>query len=260
MNDAILKGTATPDEVRTFEKGSLEIYKIGGMTIGRARYEPGWIWSKHVAPVAGTKSCQVSHVGLVVSGRAMVKMDDGREIEMKAGDFFSVGPGHDSWVIGSEPYVSLHFLGADQYAAAHQPAAGGHGSKTAEREKVRGLGGMFLYANDPPALSRWYAQHLGIEPEWQDPKNCGRSFLLRDEGWPDVPAMAVWALMAPKEPLPEGRRQAMINYRVYDMDRLLAQLRAADIAIEKESDDEYGRFAWIYDPEGNRIELWQPAG
>jgi predicted enzyme related to lactoylglutathione lyase len=71
--------------------------------------------------------------------------------------------------------------------------------------------------------------------------------------------MTVWALLAPREPLPEGRRQAMINYRVYDMDRLLAQLRAADIAIEKETNDEYGHFAWIYDPEGNRIELWQPA-
>ncbi|MBI1850020.1 MAG: cupin domain-containing protein [Planctomycetes bacterium] len=112
----ILKRFEKPDEVRRFEKGSFEIVRIGGVVVGRARYDPGWRWSTHVRPVAGTKSCEVAHVGLVVSGRAMVAMDDGREVELRAGDLFSVQPGHDSWVVGDEPYVSLHFLGADDYA------------------------------------------------------------------------------------------------------------------------------------------------
>jgi mannose-6-phosphate isomerase-like protein (cupin superfamily) len=87
------------------------------LTVGRARYEPGWKWSVHVAPTAGTPTCQVAHVGLVVSGHAKVLMDvDGREVDLRAGDLFSVSPGHDSWVVGDEPYVSLHFLGADDYA------------------------------------------------------------------------------------------------------------------------------------------------
>ena len=112
-----LKQFDAPDETRTFEKGKFELVKIGGMTVGRASYEPGWRWSAHVGASTGERSCQVEHVGLVVSGRAKVLMDDGREIEMGPGDLFSVPPGHDSWVVGDEPYVSLHFMGADVYAA-----------------------------------------------------------------------------------------------------------------------------------------------
>ena len=112
----ILKRFEKPDEVRRFEKGTFEIVRIGGVVVGRARYDPGWKWSTHVRPIAGTPSCAVAHVGLVVSGRAMVAMDDGRQIELREGDLFSVAPGHDSWVVGDEPYVSLHFLGADEYA------------------------------------------------------------------------------------------------------------------------------------------------
>src|SRR5271163_199193 len=108
--DVILKQFEHPDEVRTFEKGKFEIVKIGGMTIGRATYEPGWKWSVHVAPLAGTSSCRVEHVGLVVTGRAAVKMADGREFVMGPGELFYIAPGHDSWVVGDEPYVSLHFL------------------------------------------------------------------------------------------------------------------------------------------------------
>src|ERR1700751_2136592 len=114
--DVALKRFEQPDEVRTFEKGKFEIVRIGGMTIGSATYEPGWKWSLHVGPSTGTSSCSVEHVGMVVSGRATAAMDDGRIIEMKAGDLFYVAPGHDSWVVGDEPYVSLHFLGANEYA------------------------------------------------------------------------------------------------------------------------------------------------
>ena len=116
MNDVILKRFEQPDEVRIFEKGKFELVQVGGMTIGRASYEPGWKWSVHVGATSGMKSCQVEHVGLVVSGRATAAMADGRIIEMKPGDLFYIAPGHDSWVVGDEPYVSLHFLGAGEYA------------------------------------------------------------------------------------------------------------------------------------------------
>jgi len=114
--DVILKRFDQPDETRTFEKGRFELVHIGGMTIGRATYQPGWKWSEHVGKAMGAKSCWVEHVGLVIAGSATAAMDDGRVVEMRAGDLFYIPPGHDSWVVGNEPYVSLHFLGAGDYA------------------------------------------------------------------------------------------------------------------------------------------------
>lgn len=117
--DVILKRFEAPDEVREFELGRFEVVNIGGMAIGRATYQPGWKWSEHVGAPLGQSRCNVEHVGMVVSGRAAIGMDDGRVIEMRAGDLFYTPPGppgHDSWVVGDEPYVSLHFLGADHYA------------------------------------------------------------------------------------------------------------------------------------------------
>ena len=117
MLDVILKRFDQPDEIRTFPKGRFELIQIGGMTIGRATYQPGWKWSVHVGAALGTKMCHVEHIGMVISGRATAAMEDGRIIEMRAGDVFYIAPGHDSWVVGNEPYVSLHFLGAEKYAA-----------------------------------------------------------------------------------------------------------------------------------------------
>jgi len=114
--EVILKRFDNPDETRTFEKGKFELVRLGEMTIGKASYEPGWKWSVHVGAAQGLKSCSVEHVGLVVSGCATAAMDDGRIIEMRAGDLFYIAPGHDSWVVGNEPYVSLHFMGAGEYA------------------------------------------------------------------------------------------------------------------------------------------------
>ena len=117
VNPVILKRFETPDEVRHFEKGKLEIVRIGGMTVGRASYEPGWKWSVHVSPLAGTPFCEVEHVGMVLAGKAMAAMQDGAEAVLSAGSLFYIPPEpHDSWVIGDEPYVSLHFMGAEQYA------------------------------------------------------------------------------------------------------------------------------------------------
>lgn len=107
----------SPDETRTFEKGRLDLVKIGGITVGRASYDPGWKWSDHVRPVAGTATCEVEHVGLVLAGRAKVVMKDGKEFQIGPGDLFAIPPGHDSWVVGDEPYVSIHLLGAAQYAS-----------------------------------------------------------------------------------------------------------------------------------------------
>jgi hypothetical protein len=116
MFEVVLKRFEQPDEIQTFEKGKFELVTIGGMTIGRATYEPGWKWSVHVGRALGAKSCSVEHVGIVLAGRATAAMDDGRVIEMKAGDIFYIAPGHDSWVVGDEPYVSLHLMGGSEYA------------------------------------------------------------------------------------------------------------------------------------------------
>ena len=112
----ILKRLDRPDERRTFEKGTFELVRVGPMVLGRATYAPGWKWSAHVGPALGKRVCDVEHVGMVLSGRVAVAMDDGRTFELCAGDVFHIGPGHDSWVVGDEPYVSLHFMGADEYA------------------------------------------------------------------------------------------------------------------------------------------------
>ena len=115
--DVVRRRFDSPDEVRTFEKGKLEIVTLGGVTIGRASYEPGWKWSAHVGPAVGAKLCGVEHVGMVLSGTATVAFEDGRVIELKPGELFHVpAVPHDSWVVGDQPYVSLHFLGAAQYA------------------------------------------------------------------------------------------------------------------------------------------------
>jgi quercetin dioxygenase-like cupin family protein len=114
----ILKRFEAPDETRLMIKGRFDVVRLGGVTVGRATYEPGWKWSLHVGPGVGATRCTVEHVGLVLSGTATAAFDDGRVTELRAGELFYIPPiPHDSWVVGDEPYVSLHFLGADAYAA-----------------------------------------------------------------------------------------------------------------------------------------------
>ena len=119
MFEVILKRFEEPDEIRTFKNGKFEVVRIGNMTIGRATYEPGWKWSIHVGADLGASSCNVEHVGLVLSGCATAAMEDGTIYELRAGNLFYIAPGppgHDSWVVGDETYVSLHFMGAADYA------------------------------------------------------------------------------------------------------------------------------------------------
>jgi hypothetical protein len=105
-------------DVRVFAKGRFEVVQIGGLTIGRATYEPGWRWSEDVGPTVGAARCTVEHVGLVVSGSVAVAFDDDRILTLNAGELFHIPAiPHDSWVVGDQPYVSLHFLGAEYYAA-----------------------------------------------------------------------------------------------------------------------------------------------
>jgi hypothetical protein len=117
MIDVILKRFDRPDEVRTFELGCFELVTLGGMTIGRAIYQPGWRWSTHVGAPLGTTHCNVEHLGLVLSGHANAAMQDGTIHDLTAGTLFYIPTEpHDSWVVGDVPYVSLHFLGAAAYA------------------------------------------------------------------------------------------------------------------------------------------------
>jgi len=117
MIGVVLKRFEKPDEVRVFEKGRLEIVRIGSRVVGRATYEPGWKWSEHVGPTVGAARCIVEHVGVVLSGVATAAFDNGTTVELEEGSLFYVpGVPHDSWVVGDEPYVSLHLMGAEEYA------------------------------------------------------------------------------------------------------------------------------------------------
>ncbi len=105
-------------EVREFPRGHFQLCQVAGQTIGRARYEPGWRWSRDVGPAAGTALCELDHVGVVLAGRAVVRMVNGKEFVLSAGDVFAIPGGHDSWVLGDEPYESIHLLGAADYATS----------------------------------------------------------------------------------------------------------------------------------------------
>src|SRR4051812_34945109 len=101
------KSLDSPDETRKFGNGSINITKIGDVTLGRATFEPGWKWSNDVKPIAKTDSCQVLHTMLVLSGKMHVVADDGTEEDFGPGDVGVIQPGHDAWVVGDEPLVSV---------------------------------------------------------------------------------------------------------------------------------------------------------
>jgi quercetin dioxygenase-like cupin family protein len=144
--DMVVKRFEAADEIHEFARGRFEVVRIGGFAIGRATYEPGWRWSEHVGPTISATRCTVEHIGLVVAGAATAAFDDGRIVELSAGDLFYIPPiPHDSWVIGERPYVSLHLLGTEGYAVKggnpadardqHRRDAGSHG--TIQQDAVR---------------------------------------------------------------------------------------------------------------------------
>ena len=110
------KNFSAADDVRTFDKGRMEVIELGRATVGRASFEPGWKWSECVKPVAGTDSCEVAHLGYIVSGRMHVVMNDGAEGDAGPGDLVDIAPGHDAWTVGDEPCVMVDFQGASTYA------------------------------------------------------------------------------------------------------------------------------------------------
>jgi quercetin dioxygenase-like cupin family protein/predicted small metal-binding protein len=112
------KSLDRPDETRPFKdgKGKLEVVTVGDRTFGRGIFEPGWRWSEHVKPIAGTPSCQAAHTGYVLEGRMVVKMDDGTQVEYGPGDAFYMPPGHDAWIVGDKRCVLIDFTGVAKYA------------------------------------------------------------------------------------------------------------------------------------------------
>jgi Cupin domain len=117
MAEAEVKNFNSPDETRPFEgNGKADVVEIAGQTVGRGVFEPGWRWSHNVKPIAGTDSCEVSHLGYVVSGRMKVTMDDGGETEVGPGDVAAIPPGHDAETVGDEPCVMVDFGEVGDYA------------------------------------------------------------------------------------------------------------------------------------------------
>ena len=107
-----------PDEIREFPKGRVELIKIGGATVGRAVFEPGWKWSTSVQPLAKTRSCEAPHFQYHVAGQLAIRMDDGTEFVAGPGDITSLPSGHDAWVMGDEPVIVVDWFGASNYAKA----------------------------------------------------------------------------------------------------------------------------------------------
>ena len=115
--DVEVKSFDSPDEVRPFEgRGQVEVVKLAGHAVGRGTFEPGWRWSENVKPIAGTDSCQISHLGYVLSGAMRIHMDDGADRDVGAGDVVAIPPGHDAEVLGDEPCVLVDFGEISDYA------------------------------------------------------------------------------------------------------------------------------------------------
>jgi hypothetical protein len=119
---ALYRSLNSPQEVRDFPNGKLELVTLGETVVGRATLRPGWRWSKDVRPLVKTSSCQAAHLQYVVSGELGIRMDDGTEFRLSAGDAASIGPGHDAWVIGNEPCVLVDFAGMKEYAQRQELA------------------------------------------------------------------------------------------------------------------------------------------
>jgi hypothetical protein len=110
------KGFAAPDEVRSFEMGELRLLKMGGGEIGQLVLEPGWRWSEHVKPIAGTELCEAPHFQYHVQGTLHIVMGDGTEFDARPGDVTALPQGHDAWVVGEEPVIVVDWYGASNYA------------------------------------------------------------------------------------------------------------------------------------------------
>lgn len=109
------KNFSNPDEVRNIPNGKIELVNVGGSLVGKVTLQPGWRWSESIKPIAKTATCQAFHYSYQISGVLHTKMEDGTEMEFKAGDIVVVPPGHDSWVVGNEPVVAIDFQGMGHF-------------------------------------------------------------------------------------------------------------------------------------------------
>jgi class 3 adenylate cyclase len=112
------KSFTAPDQVRSFPNGRIDVVHLDDIPVGRFVIQPGWRWSRDVAPITGTRTCQHRHVGYTVSGRLGVRMDDGTEIVIAPGEAYEIPPGHDAWVVGDEPWTAVEFTSGRTYAAS----------------------------------------------------------------------------------------------------------------------------------------------
>jgi hypothetical protein len=117
MGGLTIKSTGSPEEVRQFvDHGHADVVDLAGHPVIFGTFEPGWRWSEDVKPIAGTESCQATHLIYCLSGRMGIRMDDGTEGELGPGDVVSIEAGHDAWVVGDEPCIAVDFGGYAQYA------------------------------------------------------------------------------------------------------------------------------------------------
>ena len=115
------KAFDTPDDVVAFDHGRVELVKVGSITVGRETLEPGWRWSQHVRPIVGTEWCEFAHVMYVLSGQARVVTRDGQSRDIAPGEVVAIDPGHDAWVLGAEPVVSIDIQGVVGWARPPDP-------------------------------------------------------------------------------------------------------------------------------------------
>lgn len=120
MAETMKKSFDSPEEVREVPKARIEVVNLGGTQAMRCTFDPDWKWSECVKPIVGTKSCEVAHMGYMLSGQMTVRMDDGKEISLKAGDAATIPPGHDAWITGNDKCVFVDFQGAATYAKPKQ--------------------------------------------------------------------------------------------------------------------------------------------
>jgi predicted enzyme related to lactoylglutathione lyase len=141
---------------------------------------------------------------------------------------------------------------------------GSAGGRDEQREEpmIDGIGGVFLFSNDPKRLAAWYRDCLGIVPAGEDAEcnSIFATFESRDIGNPEIKRTTAWAIMSTDQDIKDKPRTGQVNYRVKNMGEVISHLKSKGVVIEKTQEyPEYGNFAWLKDPDGNKIELWEPV-